>query len=71
MTTVMAVLFGATAQLNELALREAPAPPSRYGPVDAALPNPRCDTPLVIGPGATLEVTAEAFVDDEPVGSAS
>jgi len=70
MTTVMAVLFGGTALLNELALREAPAAPSRIGPVDPALANPRCDGPLTIGPGATLEMTTEAFVDDERVGSA-
>ena len=67
---VIGVLFGGSVQLNELALREEPAPPSRFGPTDATLPNPRCDTPLSIGAGATLEVTAQAFVDDEPVGSA-
>ena len=70
LTTVMAVAFGGTALLNEVALREAPVPPSRYGPTDASLPNPRCDDPLSIGPGAALSVTAQAFVDDEPVGSA-
>ncbi len=71
LTALIAVLFGASVQINELALREAPVPPSRFGPTDASLPNPRCDTPLSIGPGASLEITAQAFVDDEPVGSAS
>jgi hypothetical protein len=70
LTTVIGVLFGASVQLNELALREEPLPPSRFGPTDATLANPLCDTPLSIGPGASLEITAQAFVDDEPVGSA-
>ena len=70
LTTLMAALSGGAVLLNEVALRESPAPPSRYGPTDASLPNPLCATPLSIGPGATLEVTAEAFIDDEPVGSA-
>ena len=70
LTTVMAVLFGGAALLNEIALREAPTPPSRFGPTDATLPNPRCDDRLAIGPGASLEMTGEAFIDDEPVGSA-
>ena len=71
MTTVMAVLFGGAALLNELALRESPAPPSRYRAHGCVAAQPAAATRrLSIGPGATLEVTAEAFIDDEPVGSA-
>jgi hypothetical protein len=70
MTCATAVLFGASALLNEIVLRDTPVPPSRFGPTDPALANPLCDGGLTIGPGATLEIIADASVDDVPVGSA-
>jgi hypothetical protein len=71
LTALMTVLFGATALFNELAIREVPAPFSRYGPTDASVAPPLCDAPIATGPGATLEVSASALIDRETVGGAT
>lgn len=69
-TAGIGVVFGSLAWVNEVALREVPVSPSRFGPTDPALPIPRCADPLAIGAGAALTLEVEAREDDEPIGTA-
>jgi hypothetical protein len=66
-----AFLMGGAAVANDLALRDGPQEPSRFGPTDAGATPPGCDKPISLGPGATVDVTAEASIDGKNVGSAS
>ena len=68
MSTAAAFLMGGAAVANDLALRDEPQPPSRFGPTDATATPPGCDTPVALGPGAAVDITAEATIDGESVG---
>jgi hypothetical protein len=71
MTATTACLLGGAAVANDFALRDRPAGPSRFGPTDPTLTPPGCDQPVSIGPGATLQVDAQASIDGQTVGTAS
>lgn len=71
MTVTSACLLGGAAVANDLAIRDQPAGPSRFGPTDAALTPPACDEPVAMGPGATLEIDAQAVIDGQAIGTAS
>lgn len=64
-------LFGTAALANEQALRERPAPSSAWGPTDTTVQPPRCDEPVLLGPGAQVDVSVTAVIDLDPVASAS
>ena len=66
-----AFLMGGAAVANDLALRDRPQAPSRFGPTDTSATPPGCDKPVTLGPGATVDITAEATIDGKNVGSAS
>ena len=70
MSTAAAFLMAGAAVANDLALRDEPRPPSRYGPIDATATPPGCDAPVTLGPGAAVDITADATIDGESVGSA-
>jgi hypothetical protein len=71
MSTAAAFLLGGAAVANDLALRDEPQPPSRFGPTEATAMPPGCDQPVAMGPGAAVDITAEAAIDGESVGTAS
>jgi hypothetical protein len=71
MTASAGFLLGVAALANDLALRDQPAGPSRFGPTDPELTPPTCDTPVVLGPSAVVEVEAQAIIDGQSVGHAS
>jgi hypothetical protein len=54
-----------------MALRDQPQEPSRFGPTDPTGTPPGCDKPVSLGPGATVDITAEAAIDGTSVGTAS
>ena len=66
-----AFLMGGAAVANDLALRDRPRAPSRFGPTDTGTTPPGCDKPVTLGPGATVDITATAAIDGKDVGSAS
>ncbi len=66
-----AFLLGGAAVANDLAIRDRPQVPSRFGPTDASATPPGCDTPVELGPGATLDISASATIDGKNVGNAS
>ncbi|MET0772689.1 MAG: hypothetical protein ABWZ82_06375 [Candidatus Limnocylindrales bacterium] len=71
MTASAAFLLGVAALANDLALRDQPAGPSRFGPTDASVTPPTCDTPVRLGPSAEVAIDAQAIIDGESVGLAS
>jgi hypothetical protein len=71
MSAAAAFLLGGAAVANDFALRDEPQPPSRFGPTDATAMPPGCDEPVTLGPGAAVDITAEAAIDGESVGTAS
>lgn len=71
MTVVAASLLAGAALANDLALRDQPAGPSRFGPTDPTLTPPTCDIPVWLGPSAAVEIEAQAIIDGASVGSAS
>jgi hypothetical protein len=71
MTVVAASLLGGAAVANDLALRDRPTAPSRFGPTDATLTPPACDAPVELGPSAVVEIEGQAVIDGTSVGSAS
>jgi hypothetical protein len=64
-------LLGGAALANDLALRDQPTGPSRFGPTDPSLTPPECDVPVMLGPSAVVEVDARAVIDGTTVGSSS
>lgn len=71
MTMVATCLLGGAALANDLALRDQPTGPSRFGPTDPTLTPPTCDTPVRLGPSAVVEIDAQAVIDGTTVGSSS
>jgi hypothetical protein len=71
MSTAAAFLMGGAAVANDLALRDEPQPPSRFGPTDTTATPPGCDIPVSLGPGAVVDITGEAAIDGESVGTAT
>ncbi len=71
MTVGAAFLLGGAAVANDMALRDRPQQPSRFGPTDPTGTPPGCDRPVSLGPGATVDITAEAAIDGTSVGTAS
>jgi hypothetical protein len=54
-----------------VALRERPAPASRFGPTDQTGMPPACDAPIRVGVGPDLELEIGASVDGHPIGELS
>ncbi len=71
MTALATGLLGGAALANDLAIRDRPAAPSRFGPTDPTLTPPECDTPVRLGPSAVVEIEAQAVIDGTSVGSSS
>jgi hypothetical protein len=71
MTAAAACLLGVAALANDVALRDQPTGPSRFGPTDPTLTPPDCDVPVALGPSAVVEIDAQAVIDGETVGSSS
>jgi hypothetical protein len=65
-----AMVFGAVAFGNELALRDRVAVSSRFGPTDIDRDPPDCDGPMGIGPAARLNVHLDGTLDGRWIGSA-
>jgi len=68
-TTLSGAAFAAVALANDIALRDAPAATSRFGPTAGAEQPPLCDEPLSAGPSARLDLRMAATVDLRPLGS--
>ena len=66
-----ALLMGGAAVANDLALRERPQVPSRFGPTQTTATPIGCDQPVALGPGAAVDITASATIDNTDIGSAS
>jgi hypothetical protein len=71
MTATAAFLLGVAALANDVALRDQPTGPSRFGPTDRSVTPPTCDTPVALGPSAVLQVEAQGMIDGVSVGLAS
>lgn len=69
LTIVSGSLFGSAAVANELALRDALAQASRFGPTGVVGDPPACDGPLRAGTSARLTGRLYATVDLRPTGS--
>ena len=69
LTIVSGSLFGSAAVANEVALRDAVAQASRFGPTGVAGDPPACDGPLRAGTSARLTGRLYATVDLRPTGS--
>jgi hypothetical protein len=67
-TAVSGLLFAAVAVANEVALRDTPPAASRFGPTAGDEQPPRCDSLLVAGPTARLQLHMNATVDLRPLG---
>jgi len=66
-----AILMAGAAVANDLALRDGPQDPSRFGPTDVGATPQGCDQPVALGPGATVDISADASIDGEEVGHAA
>lgn len=71
MTAGAACLLAGAALANDLALRDRPAGPSRFGPTDPTLTPPECDVPVALGPSAVVEIEAQGAIDGNAIGSSS
>jgi hypothetical protein len=69
LTLIAATLFSTAAVANELALRDALAAASRFGPTRVSGEPPACDGPLSVGREARLTSRMYATVDLRPAGS--
>jgi hypothetical protein len=69
LTLLAGTLFASAAVANELALRDAAAVASRFGPTAVDGDPPPCDGPLAAGPGARLTSRMYATIDLRPSGS--
>lgn len=70
-TGVVGLAFAGAAVANDVALRDAPAASSRFGPTRTDIEPPACDGPLAAGPTARVAMTVDGDVDRHPVGSAA
>ena len=68
-SVAVATLFSSVAIANELALRDRPAPTSRFGPTDPALEPPTCAEPPRVGRAARVTVLLTGTVDTRPTGT--
>jgi len=68
-TIVAGGIFASVAIANELALRDRPAPASRYGPTSPALQPPTCDVPPRMAAEARVELLLTGTVDRRPIGN--
>jgi hypothetical protein len=68
-SVAVATLFSSVAIANELALRDRPAPASRFGPTDPALEPPTCAQPPRVGRAARVTVVVSGTVDARPTGT--
>jgi hypothetical protein len=66
-----AFLMGGAAVANDLALRDQPRAPSRFGPTDTTTTPPGCDVPVTLGPGAAVDIAAGASIDGTSIGTAA
>ena len=71
LTAVVSLAFAGAAIANDVALRDAPAAASRFGPTTAEADPPPCDGVITAGTTAGLEMTLDGDVDLHPIGSAS
>jgi hypothetical protein len=71
LTATATCLLGVAALANDVALRDRPTGPSRFGPTDPTLQPPSCDTPVELGPSAVVETEAQAVIDGTTIGAAS
>ena len=69
LTLIAAALCSSAAVANELALRDAVAAGSRFGPTEVSGEPPACDGPLSTGQSARLTSRMYATVDLRPAGS--
>lgn len=69
LTFLAGSLFVTAAVANELALRDAVAITSRFGPTNMTGDPPPCDGPLAVGDTARLTSRLDATVDLRPTGS--
>jgi hypothetical protein len=68
-SAAIASLFASVAVANELALRDRPAPDSRFGPTDPRLEPPICAEPPRAGATARVDALLTASVDTRPTGT--
>lgn len=68
LTLASSTLFVGAAVANEVAVRDAVAAASRFGPTDPVGEPPLCDGMLIAGPAARLDFDLAASVDLRPIG---
>lgn len=68
-TVLSGAAFAAVAVANDIALRDATADSSRFGPTTGADQPPLCDVPLAAGETARLDMRLSASVDLRPIGT--
>ncbi len=68
LTLAIGTGFAGAAIANDLALRDAPAADSPYGPTDPALEPPPCDGSVSAGPSARVELVLSGDVDRRSIG---
>lgn len=67
-TVLVGFAFTSVAVANELALRDRPAPSSRFGPTDPELDPPLCEVPPRLGVEARVDIRLNGAVDTRPLG---
>ena len=67
--TLISATFAGAAIANDLALRDAPAASSRFGPTATDRDPPACDGALGTGRSALVHLELEGDVDRRPIGS--
>jgi hypothetical protein len=68
-TAVAGAAFAAAAVANDLALRDAAAATSRFGPTRTDIEPPPCDGPLAVGASARVALDLSGDVDARSTGS--
>lgn len=68
-TVLSGAAFASVAVENDLAMRDAAAETSRFGPTTGTDQPPLCGAPLAVGPTARLGLHLAARVDLRPIGS--
>ena len=68
-TTLISAAFAGAAIANDLALRDAPAVSSRFGPTSTEADPPACEDELRAGRAAGLHLELDGDVDRRPIGS--